>query len=275
MMKWLSRIAVSALLVFGFGCAGGAATADSAEWTRHSEAKLGSLAGQWTGINKLWFMPGDPVRESESECSVTFGAAGTVALISYTWDYEGQSQEGVMMVRAESGTEDVQVSWIDTWHTQSKFMSFEPEEGVEGMVAVRCSYAAPSARAAMMPRKPRSPARSKPRWHSTAAYRWKIPRLRFARRRRAGCSRVVRSCPNPARKTLGSLHTRKSMRVRARSTPYRIVNARGRPRHRLGPDPGRDVRATASHLESKLDRRCQQWKSPGLPGTAHCSSRAP
>lgn len=143
MMKWLSRIAVSALLVFGFGCAGGAATADSAEWTRHSESKLGSLAGQWTGINKLWFMPGDPVRESESECSVTFGAAGTVALISYTWDYEGQSQEGVMMVRAESGTEDVQVSWIDTWHTQSKFMSFEPEEGVEGMVAVRCSYAAP------------------------------------------------------------------------------------------------------------------------------------
>ncbi len=106
--------------------------------------KLGGIAGQWSGTNQLWVMPGDPVRESETSATVAFTARGSIAVISYTWDYEGEPQEGTLMVRSGEATpDDVEVVWVDSWHTAKKFMLFKSDSEHEGLVAVRGSYAAP------------------------------------------------------------------------------------------------------------------------------------
>lgn len=106
-------------------------------------AKLTEFVGQWSGMNRLWVFPGDPVRESETNASIVFAARGTLALITYTWAYEGKAQEGVLMMRTDPNPEDVQVMWVDSWHTSNKFMQFHSQEDKEGLVAVHGTYAAP------------------------------------------------------------------------------------------------------------------------------------
>ncbi len=109
----------------------------------NERAKLTELVGRWSGVNRLWVMPGDPVRESETSASVAVAARGALASITYTWAYEGKPQEGVLMVRTESDPDDVGVVWVDSWHTGNKFMLFRNEGGKEGLVEVRGTYAAP------------------------------------------------------------------------------------------------------------------------------------
>lgn len=106
-------------------------------------AGVPELVGRWSGVNRLWVMPEDPVRESDTKASVTLAARGALAMITYTWAYEGKPQEGVLMVRSESDPEGSDVVWVDSWHTAGKFMQFRCDEGKEGLVAVRGSYSAP------------------------------------------------------------------------------------------------------------------------------------
>ena len=47
------------------------------------------------------------------------------------------------MVRTETGADDVEVVWVDSWHTSSKFMLFRGEDDKEGLVAVHGTYSAP------------------------------------------------------------------------------------------------------------------------------------
>lgn len=109
----------------------------------HKGASLTELAGRWSGSNRLWFMPGDPVSKSQAKASVVSSGLGALTVIAYTWAYEGKPQEGTLMMRAESDQDDVQVVWFDTWHTNNKFMMFRCEDDQEGLVVVRCTYAVP------------------------------------------------------------------------------------------------------------------------------------
>lgn len=104
---------------------------------------LTDLAGQWIGVNRLWVMPGDPVRESETTATVARAVGGAVATIAYTWSYEGQPQEGLIVVQTGSNADEADVVWVDSWHTASKFMLFRNEETKEGLVAVHGRYGAP------------------------------------------------------------------------------------------------------------------------------------
>jgi hypothetical protein len=56
---------------------------------------LQKLVGEWEGKNNLYFMPGDPVRESDSAASITLVAKGQFLKIEYTWAFEGDPQEGL------------------------------------------------------------------------------------------------------------------------------------------------------------------------------------
>ena len=84
------------------------------------QSVFAKLQGQWSGKNQLWVMPGDPVRESATRATVTMGARGAVAVISYSWDYEGQPQEGVLMVRPESSGDAVQITWVSPKATSTE-----------------------------------------------------------------------------------------------------------------------------------------------------------
>ena len=108
---------------------------------------LAPLVGNWSGTNHLWFFPGDPVHTSETTLKVSWVAQGQFMLLQYTWTFDGAPQDGVLLLGQASG-ETVQVRWIDSFHTQEKFMSFEQPAGEPagepGAVTVKGSYAAPS-----------------------------------------------------------------------------------------------------------------------------------
>jgi len=108
-----------------------------------SNGKFAELVGNWTGSNKLWLMPTDPVRESESTATVAFAAGCATATITYTWAYEGAPKEGVLVIRTKSDADDVELVMVDSFHTAGKFMTFKKDAEHEGMVAVRGSYSAP------------------------------------------------------------------------------------------------------------------------------------
>lgn len=146
-------LAVNALALLNLGCAGGPSLPDRAgelpeppveAMERAPEpTALTDLSGNWSGDTSLWFMPGDPARDSETRATVVSAALGKVLLVTYNWDYEGDPQEGTLSVRTEPHAEDVEVVWYDTWHTGGKFMLFRGDAEGQGLVNVRCSYSAP------------------------------------------------------------------------------------------------------------------------------------
>ena len=139
MAKHLLLFAAMVPMALGYGCV---SAGNDVDQTMQS-TKLTGLVGQWQGDNKLWFMPGDPVRESKATAAVVCSEGGNVVVINYTWSYEGKPQEGTLVVRANSAAEDVEVVLVDTWHTAGKFMMFQKDDAHDGLVAVRGSYAAP------------------------------------------------------------------------------------------------------------------------------------
>jgi cytidine deaminase len=104
---------------------------------------LRDLVGEWTGTNRLWLTPDDPVRESDSTASVTLEAHGACAIIKVTWAEEGQPQEGVLVVRTQTEPGDVDVVWMDSWHMSDRFMLCRAENEDPDSLSVLGSYAAP------------------------------------------------------------------------------------------------------------------------------------
>jgi len=109
----------------------------------HVRAQLNELSGEWTGVNRLWFSPDEPVRQSESTASITLAARDTCAIIRYTWADEGKPHEGVLMVRVAAKSSDIDVVWTDSWHMSHQFMVCRREDDSQGRVSARGSYAAP------------------------------------------------------------------------------------------------------------------------------------
>lgn len=105
--------------------------------------QLTDLVGEWSGLNRLWVFPGDPVRESNTNASVVLAARGALVSITYNWNYEGKPQEGILLVRTDPDPEDAVVVWFDSWHTGNQFMLFQRGEEQEGLLSVRGSYSAP------------------------------------------------------------------------------------------------------------------------------------
>ncbi len=106
--------------------------------------QLDKLVGQWTGINRLWLSPDDPARESETTASIALVAGQSFATIHYTWEDEGQPQDGLLIVRNAAAPSPEDMTWIDSWHTGGKFMFFRGENDDEGRISGLGSYPAPS-----------------------------------------------------------------------------------------------------------------------------------
>ncbi len=105
-------------------------------------AALASLAGQWHGTNKLWLDPSAPPAESETALTVATVGQGRFLTAAYTWAYEGQPQDGLLVVWQDPATGGGRISWLDSFHTGDAVMVFQGL-AVEGRVSVLGSYAAP------------------------------------------------------------------------------------------------------------------------------------
>lgn len=140
MKRFFVMFSAAVLVAASQGCASwqGQSSPQAAE----QMVTLSDLVGSWSGSNSLWFMPGDPVRESDATARVEVASGGAVAWFHYTWSYEGKPQEGVLLVRSGSDAKDVSAVLVDSWHTGGKFMDFRDDDGNDGLVAVRGTYSA-------------------------------------------------------------------------------------------------------------------------------------
>lgn len=103
-----------------------------------------ALAGQWKGQNDLYFMPGDPVRESASAASVALVAKGQFVKIEYDWAYEGDPQEGLMLFGRANDEDGIKIVWVDSWHTGGRIMTSEGTIADSGTITAMTYYSAPT-----------------------------------------------------------------------------------------------------------------------------------
>ena len=98
---------------------------------------LRTAIGTWTGTSRL-FLPGEPTRESPSTALVGLVARDKFATTAYTWTFEGEPQEGLLVVGGDE--EAAQAIFLDSWHMGDKIMVMRGQPGDGHATVVRGSY---------------------------------------------------------------------------------------------------------------------------------------
>lgn len=106
-------------------------------------AALASLAGQWHGTNQLWLDPTAPPAESETTLTVAPAGQGKFLTAAYTWAYDGQPHDGLLVVWQDPATGGGRISWLDSFHTGDAVMVFQGQPAAN-RVSVLGSYAVES-----------------------------------------------------------------------------------------------------------------------------------
>lgn len=100
-----------------------------------------SLAGHWTGINRLWLPPAEQPYESHSTASIAPVVAGKFVQLDYTWSFDGTDQVGMLLIGHEPSSQVVTAAWLDSWHMGDAMMLCRGEVEANGALVVRGSYA--------------------------------------------------------------------------------------------------------------------------------------
>lgn len=83
---------------------------------------LFKLAGRWTGTSRLWLPPAQEPYISATTAVLNPIVGGKFAQLAYTWAFEGDAQEGVLLIGHEPADQAATVVWADSWHMGHKFM---------------------------------------------------------------------------------------------------------------------------------------------------------
>lgn len=105
------------------------------------------LLGNWVGNNllRLSWLP-DPDHHSPSTLSVRSAANGHFLVFTYTWTYEGEAQEGWLLVGNNNEQEVATAAWVDSWHMNGKVMACQGTVDEGGIISLLGSYEAPPGR---------------------------------------------------------------------------------------------------------------------------------
>jgi hypothetical protein len=101
--------------------------------------QLASLSGQWTGSNRLLLTPDTPAAESPTTLTAALTARGKFLTLHYTWAYEGEPQEGLLILGEDAASGVVNSSWVDSFHTADSIMQFRGALNADG-ATVKGSY---------------------------------------------------------------------------------------------------------------------------------------
>jgi hypothetical protein len=100
-------------------------------------------AGEWAGTNDLVLGEGGaPLRTAATAC-VTAVLLGRFVRVDYTWSYEGQPQEGMMLIGYQPKAGLVTMDWADTMHNGRRVMHCVGGAAGDGTLEVKGSYPAP------------------------------------------------------------------------------------------------------------------------------------
>lgn len=101
------------------------------------------LAGAWAGTSRLWLPPAEEPYESSTTATLSPIVGGKFVQLGYTWAFEGEAQEGVLLIGHEPEHGAVTVVWADSWHMGNKFMLCQGQ--IENnQIVVRGSFAVES-----------------------------------------------------------------------------------------------------------------------------------
>lgn len=104
---------------------------------------LVQLVGKWQGVNKLWLYPVETPYESASVVSLTQVIKGKFVQLDYTWAFEAEPQEGILLFGYAAEEGEVTAVWADSFHMGEKFMICRGATGTDGSIEVRGSYSVP------------------------------------------------------------------------------------------------------------------------------------
>lgn len=105
---------------------------------------LAQYVGKWKGTNKLYLSwLSDPLKESPSTLEVTKKANGQFIQFDYDWEYEGERQEGMLVLGCDTKSNSVQTVWTDSWHSRHTLMISDGAAKDDGSVSVKGHYKVP------------------------------------------------------------------------------------------------------------------------------------
>lgn len=103
---------------------------------------LDELIGDWSGESQL-FLESDTFT-SKTSAHIKQGMQGQFILVSYIWQFEGSSQEGLIILNSQIGEAPTRANWLDSWHMRNDIMHCSGIRDKEGVVSLLGSYSVPS-----------------------------------------------------------------------------------------------------------------------------------
>ena len=105
------------------------------------DKKLSDLVGVWEGTNRLHtpWMP-DPLKVSDSNATVRSKMNGQFLSIEYSWTFEGERQEGLLILGCDRKSDAVQAVWTDSWHSKDVLMLCNGTRQTDGTISVLGHY---------------------------------------------------------------------------------------------------------------------------------------
>jgi hypothetical protein len=99
--------------------------------------------GVWKGKSKLnqsWLPPEQQVTESDSQLRVDTDTQSKFATITYDWQYEGNREEGTLILAMDDESNAVQFGWVDSWHQSGGVLYLKGEDSRTGSVKAKGEY---------------------------------------------------------------------------------------------------------------------------------------
>jgi hypothetical protein len=108
------------------------------------DQKLSALVGNWKGTNRLHapWMP-QPIQMSHSTATVRSRMNEQFLSIEYTWSFENQPQEGLLIIGFDPRSDAVQAVWTDSWHSKDVLMLCNGSRDTDGRISVFGQYSVP------------------------------------------------------------------------------------------------------------------------------------
>lgn len=104
---------------------------------------LSGTVGQWSGANKLWFMPSEPAFDSETRAEVSLAAGGHFLALRYEWAHEGTPHQGFLLIGEDTSAGRCDAAWVDSFHNSHRLVPCTGPLSTDGVLRATGSYPAP------------------------------------------------------------------------------------------------------------------------------------